>query len=431
MQSLREALSLSETKSTDDSHPSFAVDIKSEAKENKSNLFVIEGLNVGMLPSLTLRGKVLIQINRKILEPNMTRAEWITDYYKNLNTNPDIKREDIPDVICLQEAFDGTCRKHLDKELTPYYPFHSGKLGEKFLNAGSGLKVYSKHPIVDQHFEAFKARTISSELFANKGFIALKLRINEKQFITVYCTHLHGGLGLFSKLYEKYGITSSKVRNEQMAQMRTHFGDWATKPVVDEHKQTLRHMKTFFEGDINISIDDKRRTRSISLGMSNNGFKKGDVKYPGVANMFHQLKYTRPSNWIRTRTLEPLEKGKGKRSLPLLVLVAKLRDKKTGTSLSGDYLEKHMRNKTKYPVTPQTTEGKIIDALMSKKGGALGTFTTNIITPPTDKQGHITHVMSDHFALRGVWRGIGQNLKTEEKGVQVTAELSDSRSLSL
>ncbi len=356
---------------------------KTEQKSPEELQVIIDGQNLAMLPSATLCGMTIFQINRKILGPNLQRAEWLMEHFKESKSSADI--------LCFQEAFAGKTRQYLIDQLKKDYPYHTNKLGEKFLNAGSGLMIFSKYPIIDQYFEKFTdTKGFVERFLANKGFMAVKIQIDKKHFITVYNTHLQAGASA-SLRYE----TTSEIRGKQMQQMHNHFVKWHNIPI--KNQAALIHAASLFDGDVNFSVDDPRKTESKSIGMSNNGFSRGDVKYAGIYNWFQSFLYTRPTNWINTRFDEPFIKGKGKTYNKKLVSLAKEKNAPTGSTLHPDRLKEYRQNPS-IKLTSQDTEGKIIDALMCSKEGLKGEFTTTIIPFSQDK------IISDHFRLRGIWK---------------------------
>lgn len=69
---------------------------------------------------------------------------------------------------------------------------------------------------MEYEFNLYKNVMIGEETLANKGFLALRLQVDGKYFISVYNTHLHAGGALLKMKSTKYCGTTSERRGQQM-----------------------------------------------------------------------------------------------------------------------------------------------------------------------------------------------------------------------
>jgi hypothetical protein len=341
--------------------------------------------NIGSMPIIF--GK---QLNEDVLRPNSERTEEIANIIQQWNRYPDINT---PQIIAFEEAFDLKVRARLKEKLSSIYPYNSGDYGQKPLNAGSGLLLFSQYPILDISFHHYKNMMIGEETLANKGYIAAKLKYDDSHFFTVILTHLEAGGAIFYKEQSKDATTSVR-RGEQMGEIAAEIFAIASTP--PRGKENLKYIKTFVMGDFNTSLDDERRQKSISTGLSNNGFEEGQVKYPGQFWLFSLVENTVPQNFLEVRVL-PKHKGEGKQVSHELMKQAIQENKFTGTTFVSEELTEHKKNST-HP-NRQQTENKIIDGVFVTHAGMDGDLQTNIVS--LNEYTHYTNVLSDHLAICG------------------------------
>jgi len=339
--------------------------------------------NIACLPSV---GN--LQINGDILRPNTERATEIINVIDQWSAN---KAE--PNIISFEEAFDPSVRTLIKDKLSAYYPYNSGEYGQKLLNAGSGLLMLSQYPILDIQFFPYKNIMFGDETLANKGFIVAKLKYNDNYFITVITTHLESGDALLKDKQSQYGTTSYR-RGVQMGYIYDQIKTAATVP--PKGYENLKYLKTFVMGDFNTALNDEREQKSISTGLSNNGFHPGDIKYPGQYALFNTLQNTVPANFFEVRVL-PTEKGAGKTVDPNLLQQAVAQNQFTGSTLPDDLLKINKDQAT--AITRQQSEYEIIDGIFTTYDGVNGTLQTQLLS--LDELTQYKYEMSDHFTLWG------------------------------
>ncbi|EKD54750.1 MAG: hypothetical protein ACD_60C00047G0001 [uncultured bacterium] len=384
--------------------PSKQVEEKNSASDNTETKLQPEtasfelrilSLNIACLPTIFGR-----QINKHTLRPNHRRAQEIADEIVQWNKKylaSESKEDKIPPlIICLQESFDQKAIDILRTHLTLYYPHQMINPGTGRINVGSGLSIFSTFPIIDSGFVPFKNNMLGEESLANKGVQWVDLNINDKQFVTVYNTHLHAGGALFPKWSKSYGGTTSKRRGEQMQMICD---------LSEEHKKistkkiqglTLQRIVEFVTGDVNVGIQDPRRQSSTSTGMSNNGFKERDIKYPGQYHLFHRFKCPTPDNFLEVKEAIPQQKGAKKQINPDLLKKAKDKNLFIGTSIASEVLKKSVAIPERSIIQGHEATGKVIDCLAyNAEQGANCSFRTEIIG---DFQNS-----TDHFAVFGIF----------------------------
>lgn len=341
--------------------------------------------NIACLPS-----GLGIQINGKFLRPNIERVNEIINVVDQWNAN-----KAAPNIIAFEEAFDPNVRTLIKDKLGPYYPYNSGDQGQKPFNAGSGLLLLSQYPILDIQFFPYKNIMLGDETLANKGFILAKLKYNDNYFITAVITHLESGDAILKNDQSKYGTTSYR-RGVQMGYIADQIQENAS--VVPAGHENLKYLKTFVLGDFNAPLNNEREQKSISTGMSNNGFHKGEIKYPGQYHLFTLLENTVPTNFFETRIL-PDKKGDGKTVNPDLLKQAVVENKFTGSTMHDDVLTINKDQATF--VTRQQSEYEIIDGIFASHDGINGNMQSEIRS--LNEISQYKYEMSDHFTLWGTF----------------------------
>ena len=346
--------------------------------------------NIGSLP--TIFG---IQIaNADFLRPNVERVTEIAKVLNQWNqTGNQGASHIVPNIIAFEESFDPDVRSYLKAQLAHYYPYNSGDIGQKFLNAGSGLLFFSQYPILEMTFHPYTNLMVGEETLANKGFITAKLKVDDSHFITVIATHLEAGGAIWKDQQEKDGTTSVR-RGVQMGEIYNELQTVASTP--PRGYENLIYLKSFVMGDFNATLNNEREQKSISTGLSDNGFKSGDIKYPGQYWLFTALHNTVPTNFIEVRQL-PTTKGAGKTVDPVLLQQAIQQNLFTGSTLPDDLLKPNRANAT--ALTRQGTEYKMIDGIFESHDGVNGDITTYITS--LNESSPYRYSMSDHLATLG------------------------------
>lgn len=115
-----------------------------------------------------------------------------------------------PDVLILQEVFTQHSFKFLVNRMSDIYPYHTQVAGEdcedhrwasisgnceaSFIKGNSGVVIFSRWPIEEQHAYVFHAVRVSKSLdfLARKGVVYAKIQVQREQAITlhVFGTHL-------------------------------------------------------------------------------------------------------------------------------------------------------------------------------------------------------------------------------------------------
>ncbi len=296
--------------------------------------------------------------------------------------------EEQPDIISFQEAFDSTSQKKFIALLKDTYPFILHKVGDKFLNAGSGLMVFSKYPIIEADFIPYTNTMIGEETIANKGFLGCKIQVSQDKFITVYNTHTQSGGGILKKLQAKLGGTTSARRGVEFGQISNHMEAW--EKTTPRAKSNLSHLSTHLTGDLNTGLNSERSMLSISTGNSKNGFKKGEIKYPGQYKLFQRMKRNMPKNFIDIRSEENLVKGSRKPNDENKVAVAVQQDFFTGSAPTNEALQKNMHTRS---TVEKRSNRKLIDSmLMAETSNPHLFFASKIVSFQNS---------TDHFGVEG------------------------------
>jgi hypothetical protein len=348
-------------------------------------------------------------INAKFLRLNRTRTNLIIERLMqwHQHSGPD----SAPDILCFQEAMAPETRLLLKQKLTTHYPHHTDNLGVELMR-GSGLYIFSKFPILESIFIQYNNQKVGEETLAIKGFMGVKLKISDNQFITVFTTHLEAdGAILGDKQQNKTGKTNSYERGEEMGILATTFKTWGINPPKDS--PTMQHCKTFISGDFNTPLNDARRMYSISTGNAKNNFKKNMVKYPGQKELFQHFELTVPVNFFEVRDVHHY-KDHVKQVVPELLAQAKLENKFIGTYI-GDKVSKENKDSFR-PIKPYDAECNVIDGVFCSQftdaekidwnvSDTPGTFQSKIISMKLDGQGGESDLsLSDHFPIVGTWQ---------------------------
>lgn len=347
------------------------------------------------------------------LRLNRTRTNLIIERIIQWNQNPG--SDAAPDILCFQEAMAPDTRSLLKQKLSANknapYPYHTDNLGVELLR-GSGLYIFSKFPILESMFIQYNNQKVGEETLAIKGFIGVKLKVSDNQFITVFTTHLEAdGAILGDKQQNKTGKTNSYERGEEMGIIAKNFKTWGIYP--PKNYPSMQHCKTFVSGDFNTPLNDERRMCSISTGNAKNNFKKDMIKYTGQKDLFKHLELTVPSNFFDVRDLEHY-KDHVKQVVPELLKKATSENKFIGTYI-GDQVSKANKDTNK-TIKPYDAECNVIDGMFcshfteSEKinwnvSDIPGTFQSKIISMKLNGQdGESDLSLSDHFPIVGTWQ---------------------------
>ena len=98
------------------------------------------------------------------------------------------------DVIILQEVFHKKSRVELIKVLKGIYPNHTSRGPLSFFGVSLGVLIFSKLPLLEEHFGSFKSGTGSDRL-AKKGFVQTAINWYGES-IGIFGTHLQAGTSL-------------------------------------------------------------------------------------------------------------------------------------------------------------------------------------------------------------------------------------------
>jgi endonuclease/exonuclease/phosphatase family metal-dependent hydrolase len=362
------------------------------ATKNQTNTINFMTFNIASLP--TILGFQIA--NDGFLRPNSERVTEIVNVI-NLWNQKGNKTSDgiVPNVIAFEEAFDPDVRYLLQTQLAASYPYNSGEYGQEFMSAGSGLLLFSQYPILEITFHPYTNMMIGEETLANKGFITAKLQLNDKYFFTVIITHLEAGGAIWRDEQVKEDGTTSARRGVQMGEIYNEIKTFAYVPPSGYEK--LKYLKSFVMGDFNVTLDSERQQKSISTGLSDNGFKEGDIKYPGQNMLFTILINTIPSNFFNVRVL-PKEKGQSKKVDPALLAQATQQNLFTG-SIFTDSLLTLNRNDSSVVLNRQATGYKVIDGIFTTHDGVDGNLQTMITS--LNESSSYPYSMSDHLAVLG------------------------------
>lgn len=222
-------------------------------------------------------------------------------------------QENPRDVICMQEVFDNLANMGFSKdaqkivmdrlkERFPYILHDVGHRGYPFV--GSGLIVFSKHPIVDAEFHRYP-NLAGLDSLSNKGFVAAKIQKGNR-FFTVYNTHTQATRGEFTKWMEvltrktRKLPTSGECRGEELGLLNEHMQQWAGTPPPQASRKNLKPLDTFLMGDLNQGLNDKEKVFGISHGKQKSR-KHGLVKYQGQSDLMHNMSIRLADNFVDYR----------------------------------------------------------------------------------------------------------------------------------
>jgi endonuclease/exonuclease/phosphatase family metal-dependent hydrolase len=156
------------------------------------NTHLIEGSNLEAGASLSGDKPVVFQ--------DTTRRAYIRQRIIDLKA----------DIVALQEVWAGAWMDWFVRELHQFYPhIYFGDKGA--ITAGSGIMLFSKHPIDDKQFVEFRGADDGNERMATKGALAVTVRMPEGVNIRVGNTHAwtSGGGDNCTNIKDLLGLTST------------------------------------------------------------------------------------------------------------------------------------------------------------------------------------------------------------------------------
>lgn len=364
-------------------------------------------------------------INAKILRLDSIRAQEMANRYLRWNLlqgkplpagindseHPPLENDRItvrlaPRILCTQELFSKQAMRIFKKTLGETYPHSLINVGQHPLSIGSGLSIMSQYEILDYRFFEFPNNAYGEESFASKGCLAVKLKIDDHHFLTVYNTHLLASGSwikpvvewIFKKLHLgnaptwMFGDSNSKRRGIQMQLIADHLNAWAKEPIA-AHPH-LVHIDTIFMGDTNTGLQERRTQLSVSTGFSEheNGFKTGQIKHPGQYHLFSSRAPLVPKNYKNVRTLA-VHGSQIKKTFDLALRAeAGAKGLYTGSSIEPDsFLALHRDGY--HDVPSNQGRGKILEAMHPDKVAAYRTSAESEIL----NSGNST----DHFPIMG------------------------------
>lgn len=251
-----------------------------------------------------------IQFN-KLNPPN----ERIKDLIDDL-----IERAKDRDVVCLQEMFDNLSYFGLEKDtqqvlidaLKPYFPHIVYDIGHRsWPFVGSGLIVFSKHPILDVDYFRYP-NLMGVDAFSNKGCVGVKIQKGDR-FFTVYNTHIHAEIGSLMQWTEylsrkRYPGGKGDYRDEALGLIHEHILQWAK--VQPPSATDLKYLDTYVVGDLNEGLNNYNKVFGISHGKKMMGAlgprEAGKIKYPGKNQLMHDVSVHVPENFVDIRSHEPM-----------------------------------------------------------------------------------------------------------------------------
>src|SRR3990167_4598459 len=273
-----------------------------------------------------------------------------------------------------------------------------------------GLVIFSKFPILEIQGDVFpNPNPHTFDALVQKGFLAVKLKINDEEFITVYCSHLGaGGPRHWSEptnserraeqldFIKDHMIHTNKIINGKAIQQAQFQIEWEKMP--PRKNSILIHKITLFAADTNINLapesvtHDKnrrksyvnnRRMLSISSGNSKNGKKTNEIKYENQHHFFRLFQPVVPGNFVNIKTRD--EDGK-----PFILEEALIKVKNNEEFVSCTDNGAKNGNETRYGTH------KLLD-IVTIKNTDLGKLTNKILV----KQCSNNKLISDHHAKIG------------------------------
>ena len=235
-----------------------------------------------------------------------------------------VERAKNRDVICLQEMFDNLSYLGFEKDtqqvlidaLKPYFPHRVYDIGHRsWPFVGSGLIVFSKHPILDVDYFRFP-NLMGVDVLSNKGCVGVKIQKADR-FFTVYNTHLQAEIGNLTQWMEYLSRKSPPVgkgdyRDEELGFIHEHMQQWANTPPPSA--SNLKYLDTYLVGDLNEGLNNYNKVFGISHGKKTMGAlgprESGKIKYYKKNQLMHDLSVLSPDNFVDTRNHEPMTKGR-------------------------------------------------------------------------------------------------------------------------
>ena len=158
-----------------------------------------------------------------------------------------------PDVVVLSEVFTVKGKRHFKSSQFPYQ-VDGPRSGGRFV--GSGLRILSKHPILQYATLKYKACK-GSDCFSRKGAALVTLSLPGDQKMNLVATHLDA--------------TGRSARLSQLKQLRT-FSEWYEN----------RNAPTIFAGDMNFSPNTPEYEFTVSqLGLNDSWIETHSTGEPG------------------------------------------------------------------------------------------------------------------------------------------------------
>lgn len=154
-----------------------------------------------------------------------------------------------PDVIILQEIWSKPARSKLFKKIKEEYPYKLEDSYGALFTFGSGLALYSKHPIEKAKMYRFKHWRGHHEFFAQKGFTIAKINALELP-VYIVNTHLQAGAKYDKFLSPYYKLSTTEVRFEQLKQIGEELQRFIEQ---DDPSGSLNDKIILLGGDFNIS----------------------------------------------------------------------------------------------------------------------------------------------------------------------------------
>lgn len=302
----------------------------------------VEGfnLNAGFLPLIC--GFEINRLGRPKFAAKKKRAKELLKWLHNTNA----------DVICLQEIFDVKIADFLISQLRQKGYYHARGISVPTSQMGpaqipevlhkidflcpsvinqkdevnvdcglssctvvkavrGGLLFFSKLPILEiagDVFTSFNPHVF--DVIVQKGFMAVKLKLNDAEFITLYLSHLGAGGPRVGN-----EPSNSERRSQELEQIYHHTKGWAE--IAPPGHSHLQHAATFFAADTNINLApdviddhriDDRRMRSIKAVPKNQPVNCNNIKYSGQNLFFSHFQPVVPDNFVNTAFRD--ERGK-------------------------------------------------------------------------------------------------------------------------
>jgi endonuclease/exonuclease/phosphatase family metal-dependent hydrolase len=245
----------------------------------------------------TAYGKKFVLLNT--LRRPRERAEKLADFIIQQTKEKQL------DVICLQEVFDDLAYLGFSKDgqriiidkLKSAFPYIVHDIGyRRWPCISSGLMVLSNKPIIDVEFHRYP-NTAGLEYFANKGFVAVKLK-QGNDITTVYTTHNQADRGSFPPAFFDLiarGVASKpgEMRNEQLGYINEHMNHCCVEGST-----------IIMTGDLNEGLGTKNELIGRSSG--EDVMEASVIKYPHKAELLSKVRYHTPGNYVDCSILEPI-----------------------------------------------------------------------------------------------------------------------------